>query len=282
MPELLQEVWVNDIQENPIPDHSFVGASTDKSEYVENNKIHLQEAGVEPGVHEDYFADNENPLPIVAIKDIPHEVVLKTYSTDQTRHRNLQDVELAYNKRKSVINRHKVSLAKNLGKRAAYAWTPATDNEFNKIVKLGASDSVIDAIIDLQAFYGTLDKYMGLNICLSPEHMARIRKEDKKLYKEILAEKGVDLYGFRVFSYSQNPIYTSAGVKKPYGAVKEDGDLRSSFTWDANEVFRCFGDTEMYATLRDSGVQADTLSFAQRALVGNIRANNPKYLGAIL
>jgi len=34
--------------------------------------------------------------------------------------------------------------------------------------------------------------------------------------------------------------------------------------------------------LRDAGLQADILSFAQRALVGKIRANNPKYLGAII
>ena len=52
--------------------------------------------------------------------------------------------------------------------------------------------------------------------------------------------------------------------------------------WVTDEVFRCFGDVEMYATLRDSGLQADTLSFAQRALVGVIRARTPKYLGAIL
>jgi hypothetical protein len=47
-------------------------------------------------------------------------------------------------------------------------------------------------------------------------------------------------------------------------------------------VFRCFGDTEMYATLGAAATQADEISFAQRALVGKIRANSPKYLGAIL
>lgn len=280
MAGLLTEAWVPELQENPIPDHSFVSASTDKSEYVENNILHLQEAGIEPSVHENYFEGNENPLPVATVADIPHEVVLKTYSTDQTRHRNLQEVELAYNRKVSVINRHKSSLAKNIGKRAAHAWCPEQDGGMNKVLSLGATDSVIDAIIDMEAFYSDMDMTDGLNICLNAQHMARIKKEDKKLYKEILDEG--QMYGFRVFRYSQLPLFTSAGVKKPYGATKEATDKKATIVWNTNEVFRCFGSVEMYATLRDSGLQADTLSFAQRALVGNIRANNPKYLGAIL
>jgi len=280
MADLQKEVWVAGIQENPIPNTSFVFASVDMSEYVENNKLHLAEAGIEPDVHEDYFSGNEDDLPLADISDIPNEVVLKTYSTDRTRHRKLQEVELQYNRRASIINRHKTSLAKNMGKRAAYAWTPSADNEFNKIMAIADDASVIDAIIDMEAFYNGLDVIEDLNICISVEHMARIKKEDKKLYKQILDEG--KMYGFKVFRYSQNPLYTSANVKKPYGAVKEATDKRSTFTWCSTEVFRSFGDTEMFSTLGAAATQADEISFAQRALVGKIRANNPKYLGVIL
>ncbi|MGJ1328482.1 hypothetical protein [Sphingobacterium multivorum] len=277
---LQTEIWVPGIKENPVPDTSFVSASTDLSEFVENNKLHLAEAGVEPGVHEDYFEGNDDELPIATIEDIPGEVVLKTYSTEQTRHRRLQEVELQYNRKASIINRHKTSLGKNLGKRAAFAWSPSANNSFNKILQLGANDSVIDALVDLEVFYRQLDKAGVVNICLDPIHMGRIRKENIKIYKEIIAEDGAKLYGFNIYSYSQNPIYTAAGVKKPFGAVMDPTDKRASFTWCTDETFRCFGDTEMYATLGDSGRQADTLSFAQRALVGNIRASSPKYLAA--
>ena len=139
---------------------------------------------------------------------------------------------------------------------------------------------MIDAIIDLKQFMEENDILEGVNICFTPGHFARIRKEDKRLYKDILNEK--QMYGIKVFQYSQNPLYTSAGVKKPFGATKENTDKRASFMWVTDEVFRCFGDVKMYPTLHDSGLQADTLSFAQRALVGVIRARTPKYLGAIL
>ncbi|WP_286913146.1 hypothetical protein [Flavobacterium sp. UBA4197] len=277
---LQKEVWTGDLQENPVPDTSFVFASVDKSEYVENNTLHLAEAGIEPDVHEDYFEGSEDDLPLQTITDIPNEVVLKTYSTSRTRHRELQEIELSYPKRQSVIKRHKTSLAKNIGVRAAYSWSPATNNAYNKITNLDTSASVIDAIIDLEAFYADLDLTENLNICLTAEHMARIKKENKTLYKEILQTK--EIYGFKLWRYSKNPLYTSAGAKKPYGSVKEAGDKKASFTWCSDEVFRCFGDTKMYATLGAASSQADEISFAQRALVGNIRANNPKYLGAIL
>ena len=277
---LQTEVWVAGIKENPVPNHSFIWQSTDMSQYVENNKLHLAEAGIEPGVHEDYFATNDNPLPVTKIEDIANEVVLKTYSTEQTRHRQLQEIELNYNKRESVINRHRVALAKKIGKAAAYAWSPAKNDAFNKILNLQPTDSVIDGIIDIKAFLEGLDIYEGVNICFTPEHLARIRKEDKRLYKDILNEK--QMYGLKVFQYSQNPLYTSDGTKKPFGSTKDSGDKQASFIWVSDEVFRCFGDVEMYPTLRDSGLQADTISFAQRALVGAIRSKNPKYLGAIL
>ncbi|ROI09790.1 hypothetical protein EGI11_03260 [Chryseobacterium sp. H3056] len=274
------QVWTSDIIENPFPDGSFIKKSKDLTEWVDHDKINLVEAGVEPAVYEDYFNGSEDPLPLANINDIPHEVVLKTYSTEQTRHRDLQDVELQYDKRSSIIKRHKQALDRNMGVRAAFAWTPAVDNAFNKLATLGENDSIIDAVIDVQAFMAGLDLDGDLNVCLTPVHMARIRKEDKVLYKDILNEK--IMYGFNVFQYSQTPLFTSANVKKPMGSAFEAGDKRASFFWASGEVFRAMGSVQMYANLRDSAYQADTLSFAQRALIGAMRANNPKYFGAIV
>lgn len=266
---LQTQVWTSEIIENPFPDHSFINQYQDLSEWVEHNKINLVEAGVEPAVYEDYFNGNENPLPLAKIDDIPHEVVLKTYSTEQTRHRSLQDIELQYDKKASVIKRHKQALERKMGVRAAYAWTPAQTNAFNKLLVISDDDSVIDAVIDIQSFMAENDITDNLNVCFNAQHMARIRKEDKKLYKEILNEKS--MYGFTVFQYSRNPLFTSDGEKKAMGAVQEAGDKRASFFWSSDETFRCLGDVKMYAHIDDPAYQADTVSFAQRALIGAMR-----------
>jgi hypothetical protein len=282
MAGLQKELWVAGIIENPIPDHSFVMASTDMSEHVENNKLHLAEAGLEPAVIEDYFVGNEVDLPTATITDVPSEVLLRTYSTEQTRHRDLQETELSYKKRESVVKRHAAALAKNIGKRAAYNWAPQLNDTFNKVTVLGATDKVVDAIIDMELFYADLDMTENLNICLTPAHMAKLKKEDLVLYKLIKSDKGADLYGFKVYGYSNCPLFTSLGVKKPFGAVAIAGDKKASITWCSDETFRCFGDVKAFETLGAAGSQADNISYAQRALVGNIRASNPKYRGAIV
>ena len=124
----------------------------------------MAEAGVEPSVHEDYFRTDNGELPVQAINDIPHEAILKIYSTSQTRHNSLIEAELAYDKRSSIIKRHRTALAKEMAKRTAYAWGAVANDKHNKILNLSASDSVIDALIDMQAFFQDLDVDMdGMN-----------------------------------------------------------------------------------------------------------------------
>ncbi|TDL99615.1 MAG: hypothetical protein C4K58_06905 [Flavobacteriaceae bacterium] len=281
--KLTTEVWISDLKENPIPNNSFLTASLDRSEYVDNNILHLQEAGARPSVYMDYFSGNENDLPFADTADTPHSVPLSIFSTAQTKHRNLQDVELSYDRRSSVIKRHKDALAIKLGMIAANTWCPTQKDSFNEVlVRPNATDGIIDMIIEMKKFYENTDLAGQLNVCLSPEHKAILFKEDKVLYKQIFSDSTANLYGFKVFEYSKNPIYTSAGVRKPMGSVAGETDRKASFFWCSDEVFTCFGDVEMYARLKDPAQQADTLSFAIRALVGNERANAPKYLGAIL
>lgn len=280
---LQTEVWIADIKEKPLPDTSFLSQSQDLSAYVRNNTLHLAEAGVDPDVHLNYFTENDEELPIQDINDIPHEVLLQIWSTSQTKHNNLLEAELSYDKRASVLNRHRNALAKNMAQRTAFNWAAATNDEFNKILVLGANDSVIDGLFDIQAFMRDHDLDMStLNVLLTADHAARIRKEDKKLYKEINSEKGATIADLRVFFYSKTPLYTSTGVKKPWGAAAQAGDKKGSIIWDSEEVFRCTGDVEIYPTLKHSGWQADLFSMGQRALNGKIRSNAPKYFGAIV
>jgi len=280
---LQKEVWIADIKEKPLPDTSFIAQSTDLSSFVDNNILHLAEAGVDPDVHLNYFTQNSDELPIQSIEDIPHEVILQIWSTSQTRHNKLLEAELSYDKRASVLNRHRNALAKNMAARTAYNWAASANDTFNKILNIGATDSVIDALYDMQAFMRDHDLDMSkMNVLLESNHAARIKKEDKKLYKEISSEKGADIADFKVFFYSKTPFYTSAGAKKPFGSTVDAGDKKSSIIWSSEEVFRCTGDVDIYATLGHSGWQADLMSMGQRALNGKIRSNAPKYFGAIL
>lgn len=63
-----KELWVDIIKEQPIQEGDFLNESEDLSALVDNNTLHLAEAGVEPEV----FIDNDTyPVGIVQREDVP-------------------------------------------------------------------------------------------------------------------------------------------------------------------------------------------------------------------
>ncbi len=277
---LAAEVWLPLVMEDPYPKASFLNEATDMSALVDNDKINLAEAGVDPAV----LVDNTvYPVPIVQASDIHKELTLKTYDTENSVVRNAVAIELAYDQRALYANKHKKALAKKLGLDASYMYAPASADaaKFNSIINLGGSDSIIDGIIDLQSAYDAFDADEDRVLVLSPNHKAKIAKEDKVLYKAIIAEPGVELYGFKIYTYSRNPIYVGAtGVKAAFGAAFVEGThKRSSFAFIGSEVMTADGSAEMFSRLKDPEARGDIFGFQKRALAMPIRN---KFQGAIL
>ncbi|WP_346237761.1 hypothetical protein ABDK00_001625 [Niabella insulamsoli] len=277
---LAQEVWLPLVMEDPYPQASFLNAATDMSSLVDNDKINLAEAGVDPTV----LVDNDvYPIAMTDASDTPKEVTLKTYDTTNSVVRNAVAIELAYGQRALYANKHKKALAKKLGMDAAYMYAPAQASGANSnfVVNLGANDSIIDAIIDLQRDFLNSDVIDDLNLVLSPNHLAKLSKEDKELYKFIVAKPGESMYDFKMWRYSKNPIYIGAtGVKAAYGAAYEAGTHKySSFAFVGSEVMRADGSAEMFQRLRDPEARGDIFGFQKRALATTLRG---KFSGAIL
>ncbi len=246
MPGLQKEIWVAGIKENPVPDNSFLLSSVDMSEYVDNNKLHLQEAGISPQVFEDFFGSgNEMDLPTTIINDTPSEVVLKTYSTSVTRHRNLQDVELSYDKRSSIINRHKVALETNLAESTIHRIGSSLNLAYNpNTFKLYSNAPIIDSLIDLEAHFASNGINTGLNIIMPAAYMAQLKKEDYKLYKDIIGDGGA--YGFKIHR-REHKSCIEGGMFRPFGSCKSSNDVTPCIAWhgmisiylDALEMWRC-------------------------------------------
>jgi hypothetical protein len=54
------------------------------------------------------------------------------------------------------------------------------------------------------------------------------------------------LYGFDIYEFANNPLYTTAGVKKAVGATAETGEFQCSFAFYTQRVFKATGSTKMY------------------------------------
>ena len=116
-----KEVWTDIIKEQPIQQDDFLNESEDLSALVEYNTLHLAEAGVEPEV----FIDNDTyPVGIVAREDVPKDIMLHTLDTKNTVVRNVEQMEMSYDKMKSVVRGHSNALLRRRRALAAYNWCP--------------------------------------------------------------------------------------------------------------------------------------------------------------
>lgn len=276
---LAVEVWIPLVLEDFYPKNSFMTAAYDMSSMVDNDKINFAEAGADPTVLKN---NTVFPIPANVAEDQPLNVELDTYDTDSTIVRNAIAVELAYDQRLLYANKHKKALAAKLGRDAAYAYAPAAHGGTNNVLNLGANDSVLDAIIDMRKHYDEVDDDGSERVLvLSPSHQAAIAKEDKALYKAIMAEPGSVLYSFKVFTYSKNPLYIVDGLTKAAQNAAYNDEIHkvSSFTFLGGEVMKAQGTLTLFSQLKDPDIKGDKFNFQMRALARSLRN---KYAGAIL
>ena len=202
------------------------------------------------------------------------------YDTQNTRLRNSDQYELAYDKRSSVVRGHAVALRQKIAAHAMYNWAPSSSNAFNKVINLGSNTFDFDVIIDLANWYKNFDVNDGsIHLSLCPDHEAWLQKADSKLYKAIYQSGQAEIYGVKLHSYSKNPRYDGDGAKKAFGSANLSTDKQSSVAWIDSEVMSAFGTVDMFDNQKDAKERADLIGFQQRALAMSIRN---KYSCAIL
>lgn len=277
---LNKEVWLADLIESFWPDWSFLNEAEDMSEWVENDAINLAEAGVEPSV---LINNNVFPVPFAQRADTPLRLVLNTYDTEGTVIRKSEEVELAYNKRQSVVSGHKNALANKIGLHAAHSYAPAANGAFTPVLNKTASSTFdIEFLIEMEEKFNDLDVPMGKRVAvLTSQHLAAIRKQNLNLFKEVASNPGVEVYGFKLYTFSKLPAYNATTLaKNAFGAAFNPAtDRRASIFFHGGSVMKAVGTADMFARLNDPEQKGDIINFQQRALV---LPKNNKYLGAII
>ena len=276
---LNKEIWISDIKEGFYPDTSFLSSAENWDMWVENDKINLAEAGADPDV---LINNTSFPIAVADRTDTPISVELDMFDTKNTRLRNAELIELAYDKRNSVINGHKNALLHKFAQKAIHAFAPTSNGIYTPVLNREAENAFkFSDIIDLQLKYNEMDAPDDRILVLSPKHQAALAKEDLSLYKAIMAQKGELLYGFKIFTYSKMPFYTKAtGQKLAFGtAVNPANDAVASVAFCASEVMRAVGTVDMFAELKSPTERADIIGFQMRGIALPIRN---KTIGAII
>ena len=245
MPTVFKQIFTAIILELFYPDWSWLNELTSLDHMVSNNIINLSEAGAEPDIVEN---NNVWPLTPAQRTDAGIQIPLATFDTKPTHVTNVEELETAYDKCKSVATQHVNVLRKKVSVSAAYNIAPASDTLTTPVLKTTGADRgdgtkalTYRDITELSVKFNEGDLPQdGRILLLSPKHQADLKNENMKLYKIMMTDRSID--GFKIYMWTGNPKNNVAtGQKMPYGSATGND---CSIAFVNSEVMRCMGTVE--------------------------------------
>lgn len=284
---LNKQIWLRQIKEGFYPDDSWLVKLVNNDSLVDNNKIHIPSAGIDPKV---IVNNTTYPIKCAPRDDEDNELTLDTFATENTIVRRPDALEYSYDKLESVIRQHRSALCRAVISKAAHAIAPQTDTTYTPLVATSGDVKgnrhrlCFDDVLALKERFDDADvpqekRYLVLN----PKHVTDLLREDLKLFKDItniVDGEPVKFAGFGCFSCSAMPTYSISDkqwAKVPYATATTANF--ASIAFQADEVFKADGEFYMYARYDDPEERGSIVGFDKRAIVLPIRN---KGIGAII
>lgn len=119
---LQKEVWISDIQENLFANNEFINRATDHSMWISNKTVHIPQAGANPDVKK-----NRSVLPATISQRTDTDLTydMAEYTTDPILLTNIEELQINYAKRQSVLRQHIDTLGDVIANQTLYAWAPS-------------------------------------------------------------------------------------------------------------------------------------------------------------
>ena len=286
---LNKEVWIDQIKENFYPDDSFLNKVSDYSEFVDNNKLHIASAGIDPNV---LINNTTYPINVIGRNDEDNIITLDKFETENTLIRRPETLEYSYDKLESVIRQHRATLRKGVAMKAIHAFAPSQDADGTPMV-ITTGDSFggrkrmrFADILTLKERFDDAEIPLDERyIVLHPKHVSDLLLEDIKLFKDLTNLKDGEPFrfaGFGCFSFPQTPCYRVTGetlAKIAYGAAKLPTDQFATVAFYAKEVMKADGEIHMYSVEDEPRERATIVGFDKRFIALPIRG---KGVGAIV
>lgn len=228
----------------------------DSSSIVNNDVIHLVEVGVDPGV---LINNTTYPIPLQALDDADIAIQLDKFQTKVTPVTDDELYAISYDKMSRVKESHGNAINDSKFAKAAHALcaqkntatTPVLTTTGARDADTGRIKLCVQDIINLKR---ALDKLKvpadNRRLVLCADHVNDLL-ETSQVFKEqynINRNDGTvgKLFGFNIYEFANNPLYTTAGVKKAVGATADTGEFQCSFAFYVPRVFKATGSTKMY------------------------------------
>lgn len=225
-------------------------------QYAENDVIHFVNIGGDP----DVLVNNTTyPLDVQDLADADKAISLDKFQTKPTRITDDEMYALSYDKKASVIERHKEAMKEKIYSRAIHAIAP---NENVKATPVLLTSGAVadgrkaltlqDVVLLKKAFDKNKVPKAGRILVLCADHIADLLQNEQKFgqqYYNYETGKVAKLYGFEVYEYDDCPYYNAATLKKlAYGAVPADTDTQASVAFSPVRMMKANGSMKAYAS----------------------------------
>lgn len=252
------EIWTGELAKSlrEFLAGSWLDGIPDQSSIVNNDIIHLVEVGVDPDV---LINNTTYPIPLQALDDKDISISLDKFQTKVTPVTDDELYAISYDKMGRVKESHANAINDAKFAKAAHALCAKEHTEKTPVLKTtGEADPdtgrlklTVNDLIELKR---ALDKLKvpsaNRRLVLCPDHVNDLLKTDQTFREQFNINRSTGtvgtLYGFDIYTYGDNPIYTAAGKKKDVHAEAEAGEFQCSFAFYTPRVFKATGSTKMY------------------------------------
>jgi hypothetical protein len=228
----------------------------DNSSIVENDVIHLVDVGVDP----DVLVNNTTyPIPLQALDDADIPIGLDKFQTKVTPITDDELYAISYDKMTRVKESHGNAIKDAKFAKAAHAMcansngtkTPVLSTTGDRDPETGRKKMTPNDLLRMKRAMDMLNvPTEGRRLVLCNDHVNDLLEADQKFKEQYNIDRNNGtvgrLYGFDIYEFVNNPLYTTAGVKKAIFATASTGEFQCSFAFYTQRVFKATGSTEMY------------------------------------
>lgn len=258
---------------------SWLDGIPDQSSIVNNDTIHLVDVGVDPDV---LINNTTYPIPLQALDDKDITISLDKFQTKVTPITDDELYAITYDKMARVKESHANALNDAKFAKAAHALCAQENTVQTPVLKTtGEADPATgrlrltpDDLVNLKEALDNINvPTSNRRLVLCTEHTNDLLRADQTFREQFNIDRNTgkigNLYGFDIYTYGNNPVYTAEGKKKAVQTKAESGEFQCSFSFYTPRVFKATGSTKMYfhEASTDPEYQRNKINFSHRFIV---------------
>lgn len=258
MATVFKEIWTGELVKylRRGLEATWLDGIPDGSSIVNNDVIHLVDVGVDPDV---LINNTTYPIPLQALDDADIAIQLDKFQTKVTPITDDELYAVSYDKMSRVKESHGNSIKDGKFKKAAHSFcansnstkTPVLSTTGGRDPETGRKKMTTGDLLRMKRAMDSLNvPNTGRRLVLCNDHVNDLLETDQRFKEQYNIDRNNGtvgrLYGFDIYEFSNNPLYTTGGVKKSVFATAGTGEFQCSFAFYTQRVFKATGSTKMY------------------------------------